>query len=44
MPSVPGHPLLDLRLAVQLVKITAITAIRAKTKNFQFLKNYHCNK
>jgi hypothetical protein len=42
IPSVPGQPVLDLRLAVQLLKMAAITATTAKTKNIFFIcKNFN---
>jgi hypothetical protein len=49
IPSVPGQPVLDLRLLVQLANTTTINANKAKIKNIFFitknfrLKNYYCN-
>jgi hypothetical protein len=49
IPSVPGQPVLDLRLLVQPANTTSINVNKAKTKNIFFitknfrLKNYYCN-
>jgi len=39
MPSVPGQPVLDLRLLVQLLNTDTITATNVKTKNNFFITN-----
>ncbi len=42
IPSVPGQPVLDLRLAVQLLNIAAIIVKKAKAKNIFFIcKNFN---
>jgi hypothetical protein len=37
MPSVPGQPILDLRLLVQLVKTTASISTKEAAKNIFFI-------
>jgi hypothetical protein len=39
MPSVPGQPILDLRLLVQLLNTDTITATNVNTKNNFFITN-----